>query len=315
MESNASVPDAPVIILQSTIEGGDVTGTGTVVDRRDLRLLFLGCESQPPYGPYEHTARLFLDLITLSLKTIGATNYRVFLEVYHASSGHFPSRDCYSNNYYDGIILPGSFSSAYHSEPWIEELSKVIQEELVAKEIPTLGVCFGHQLYAHSFDEGLTIKCPAGPQAGRKVSPLTVEATKWLPSTVADGLQLFYTHGDMVATLPPQGRIWCGTDAVPIQAAMYMSNNNKNDQSTPIAITFQAHPEYSSSRSLGLVRTLNETMHAMNERQDISDEQLHQAKRDAEEEFDSVQRHSVESMVTVGRLLGWFPNEDSPIVR
>ena len=305
MEANESASDSPVIILQSSVAGED----GTVTVDRELRLLFLGCESQPPYGPYEHTARLFLDLITLSLQTIGATNYRVFLEVYHASSGHLPSRACYANNYYDGIIVPGSFSAAYHSEPWIEELSKVIQEELVAKDIPTLGVCFGHQLYAHSFDEGSAIKCPAGPQAGRRVSQMSIEAQKWLPSTVTDGLQLYYTHGDMVEKLPPQGRVLCGTDAVPIQAAIYMSNK---DDSKPIAVTFQAHPEYSSSKSLGLVRTLYEIMDAMNQRQDISDEELHQAKRDAEEEFESVQRHSVESMVTAGRLLGWFPKDDSP---
>jgi GMP synthase-like glutamine amidotransferase len=295
MVVNPSV--SPAVTLQRSVAGEDVN-----VDR-ELRLLFLGCESKPPYGPYEHTAGLFLDLLILSLQTIGATGYRVILDVYHASSGHFPSRNFYGH--YDGIILPGSFSSAYDAEPWIEELSKIIQEELVVKGIPTLGVCFGHQLYAHSFDEGSAIKCPAGPQAGRKVSSMSAHGRKWFPTM--DGLQLFYTHGDMVQKLPPQGRILCGTEAVPVQAAIYFSNH---DEQKPIAVTFQAHPEYASSTSLGLHRTLNEIMEAMNERQDISDQELQRAKADAREEFEAVQQHSLETIITVGRLLGWFPMDN-----
>jgi GMP synthase-like glutamine amidotransferase len=293
-----SVATSPAVTLQSSVATGGEPDA--CVADRELRLIFLGCESKPPYGPYEHTASLFLDLITLSLRTIGATNYRVILDVYHASSGHFPPRHSYAD--YDGIILPGSFSAAYDSDPWIEELTKIIQEELFAKDMPTLGVCFGHQLYAHSFDEGLAIKCPSGPQAGRKVSIMSVDGQKWLPTT--RGFQLFYTHGDMVDKLPPHGRTLCGTDAVPIQAAIYFS---KTDALKPVAVTFQAHPEYASSRPLGLDRTLNAIMDAMHERQDITDEELRRAKDDAREEFDAVQLHSVESMISVGRLLGWFP--------
>jgi GMP synthase-like glutamine amidotransferase len=146
------------------------------------------------------------------------------------------------------------------------------------------------------------MKCPAGPQAGRKVSNLSPSGQQWFP-TLHD-LQLYYTHGDMVATLPPQGHVLGGTDAVPIQAAIYVS---KVDQDKPIAVTFQAHPEYASSRALGLHRTLDQILEAMHERRDISDEELERIKADAVKEFDTVQRHSIECMVVVGRILGWFP--------
>jgi len=306
---------------------------------RDLRLLFLGCESQPPYGPYEHTAQLFLDLITLALNTIGATEYRVLLDVYHVSNGNFPPRSAYVD--YDGIILPGSFSAAYDdSQPWIQELTIIIQEELVTKNIPTLGVCFGHQIYAHSFfgkDEGgSAIRCPAGPQAGRQVSQLSVDGKKWFSSKNQkeeiegddddDVVQFFYTHGDMVESLPPQGRVLYGTESVPIQGAIYYMSTtttttttamtssheeSKTQDPKPIAITIQAHPEYASSRSLGLHGTLYPIMDAMCQRKDIvSEEELHRGKVDAEREFETVQQCSLQTMIMVGRLLGWFPKDE-----
>ena len=52
---------------------------------------------------------------------------------------------------YDGILLPGSFSSAYENDEWIQKLKCVIQSEIHAKGRKTLAVCFGHQIFAHSF--------------------------------------------------------------------------------------------------------------------------------------------------------------------
>lgn len=299
-----SSSDAPSTVLQQRVVGG-----GSEVER-ELRLLFLGCEAKPPYGPYKHTATLFLDLVTRALQELGAPNYNVIIDVYHVSQNQFPPRNVYGD--YDGIILPGSFSAAYDSEAWILDLSKIIQEELVANQRPTLGVCFGHQLYAHSFEAGGAIKCPAGPQAGRKVSELTSHGKRWLyessssidSSDYSSGLQLFYSHGDMVENLPPQGFSLGGTKEVPVQAAIYFS---ATDDQKPIAITFQAHPEYASSRSLGLDGTLNPILKAMHDRQDITGEELERSATDAAQQFEAVEQQSIRTMITAGRLLGWFP--------
>lgn len=295
-----------------------VSSTDDNMAERELRLLFLGCESQPPYGPYEHTATLFLDLIERSLKEMGAPSYHVVLDVYHVSQNQFPPPDVYGS--YDGVILPGSFSAAYDTEPWILELCRVVQEELVPKQRPTLGVCFGHQIYAHSFPDGGAIKCPAGPQAGRKVADLTPYGRKWLQGNqtddvaletstgkLMDDLQLYYSHGDMVERLPAQALPLGGNQDVPILAAIYFSAEDNVEQRKPCAVTFQAHPEYASSKKLGLQGTLSPILDAMQGRNDISSDERKRAGDDALQQYDAVEQQSIQTMITAGRLLGWFP--------
>ncbi|SEV82533.1 type 1 glutamine amidotransferase [Natrinema salifodinae] len=47
----------------------------------------------------------------------------------------------------DGVVLTGSTAAVYESErrPWIDDQATLVRE-LVDREIPTLGVCFGHQI-------------------------------------------------------------------------------------------------------------------------------------------------------------------------
>nr|WP_245781354.1 type 1 glutamine amidotransferase [Halopelagius inordinatus] len=47
----------------------------------------------------------------------------------------------------DGVVLTGSTAGVYErsDRPWIDDQRRLV-EELVEREIPTLGVCFGHQV-------------------------------------------------------------------------------------------------------------------------------------------------------------------------
>lgn len=47
----------------------------------------------------------------------------------------------------DGVVLTGSTAAVYEADrrPWIGELEALVRE-LVEREVPTLGVCFGHQV-------------------------------------------------------------------------------------------------------------------------------------------------------------------------
>ena len=46
---------------------------------------------------------------------------------------------------FDGVIVPGSAASAYDDEVWIERLCVAIRD-LDKRAIPTIGICFGHQV-------------------------------------------------------------------------------------------------------------------------------------------------------------------------
>jgi hypothetical protein len=106
----------------------------------ELRLIFLGCEVSPPYGPCEHTAELFLDLIAAAASNCLRPNHqrKIVLDAFNVSPKtsqpnlddddddddehilgiKFPTEKDLNNA--DGVILPGSFSSSYDKKkPWI----------------------------------------------------------------------------------------------------------------------------------------------------------------------------------------------------
>jgi len=366
-------------VVSLASDGDDHNGRGrpkdaedvfTAVEEKELRLLFLGCEVLSPYGPYEHTAELFMDLIACAVSNTLRANHqrKVVLEVYGVSEverhdyhlDQFPTevdlRNC------DGVILPGSFSSAYDEEkPWILALKDWIQNKLVAREIPTLGVCFGHQLYAQSFfgsskdsgdnncnkgliggGGGTAVKCPAGPQAGRKTTKLTLAGRAFLTAACRNGkngenlqrnndnannknitsLDLFYTHGDMVESLPSQGVSLGGNDKVPIQAALYFSTpvvdpddavdiilGKRGTLSGPkvIAVTFQAHPEFAAlGKETKGNTTLHSTIRMMKDNGRLSEQDYRTAEVDAALSYMRVREQSLDAIISAGRLLGWF---------
>jgi GMP synthase-like glutamine amidotransferase len=338
-------------------------------DGEELVLIVLGCEASPPYGPYLHTAGLFLDLLEASVRTLVTKADRkrgppekmlgfssIALHVYPVSRGVFPtSRELHQSR---GVILPGSFNSAYDDEEWIHKLKDLIQTELVPKGVPALGVCFGHQVYAHSFggeaaggdqhSAGSAVRCPAGRQAGRRSSLLTNAGLKYLRQSSSLGsegddddsatqpttsgsddseatklqdtlaqLDLFYTHGDMVEKLPPHGVSLGGDNKVPIQAAIYFAPSMDGPPETQevtddssarvIAVTFQAHPEYASSRERGLDGTLKCVIREMAKRGDITAEEAGRAEEDAALHYERVREDSIDAMIAACQLLGWFP--------
>ena len=309
-------------LLERRIPEPSVSATTTHdnIKWRDLHLAFLGCEANPPYGPYDHTANLFLELLSRSISESGRNGrgnigIHLRISIFETSKGHFPD----SIDQYDGVILPGSFSSAYDQDSWILDLSKFIQSQLIPAAKPTLGVCFGHQILAQSYlgNGGAAIKCPAGPQAGRK----TFQSTPVGRSIFGENsLDLLYTHGDMVESLPPTALSLGGNSSVPIESAIYFEtpeqlqqfqvsastmDSEMNTMVKPIAITFQAHPEYAHPE-LGLQQTLNKIVDAMQDRDDITKEEQLRVKVDAKERFASVQQQSINAMIRAGELLGWF---------
>ncbi|GKY95900.1 hypothetical protein MPSEU_000550600 [Mayamaea pseudoterrestris] len=300
--------------------------TDTTSRSKSLRLALLGCEPNPPYGPNEHTAQLFLDLFALCCMrheeqqkhngcNINTTlSWTLTLEIFNVQLNEYPVD--YAT--YDGFIIPGSFAAAYDATDWITRLQSVIQDELVAHSRPTLGVCFGHQVVAHSFrNSGRAVKSPSGARAGRQTMQWT-DAGKRLFQTDSNTVDMFVTHGDVVDQLPPTAVNLGGCDHVEIQAAAYFdtieqaeavrseSSTNSHATCRPYAITLQAHPEYACDRELGVQRTLFDCVAAMVQRNVVDETVAQHLRQDALDSFDAVQAQSVEIMTKACRLLGWF---------
>lgn len=289
------------------------------LETRSLRLAMLCCEENPPYGPCDLTGKLFLELFRQTLQEHCSSNpetaglkWHVSIAVYRAHLGQFPS----DWDAYDGIILPGSFSAAYDTEPWIEKLKDVIQAEIVSKQRPTMGICFGHQVLAHSFAKhgGKAKKVGGGSRGGRRAMSTTKDGMKLF--NCEDSVELYYTHGDMVETLPPSA-VALGTEPeenLPVQSAAYFKDESEvqafqsgSSSVKPYAITFQAHPEYAVSREMGLTFTLGRILNLMDEKGLISADANESAQADAIDNFDSVHHQSKDVFAASAKVLGWFP--------
>ncbi|KAL3790638.1 hypothetical protein ACHAW5_004205 [Stephanodiscus triporus] len=134
---------------------------------------------------------------------------KIRITVYHAQKMDYPQTSQEWDGF-DGIIIPGSLSAAYDTHiEWIHRLLSVIQTEIHEKRRKTLGVCFGHQCFAHSFRSsakdsdhstseenddsesnergdgggGLATECCIGPMAGRRAFRLTAEGKFLLGGT------------------------------------------------------------------------------------------------------------------------------------
>jgi GMP synthase-like glutamine amidotransferase len=286
----------------------------------------LGCETNEPYGPIPHTGELFHALLEqaasshqqmmkkkdppTSTTTATTTTTTVFqIDLYNAKNEEYPG----DWSIYHGVILPGSFSAAYDTDPWIIKLQSIIQTVLVAQQIPTLGICLGHQIFAHSFQNGLATRTPSGARGGRYTMTYN---HMWRneeeeEEETATSLDLYYTHGDMVAQLPETAICLGGDDTVPIQAAAYFGTiQERNDwllkeeaAKPPFAVTFQAHPEYATSMDRGVERTLCQCLQAQADKGLISNKE--QAMDDSIAAFERVKTDSLTAMARVLELLRW----------
>lgn len=149
----------------------------------------------------------------------------------------------------DGCVVTGSRASAYSEEPWIDDLADWIAEA-VDRGLPTLGVCFGHQIVARALGGRVE------PIGEYEIGYRTVERVG--DSDVLAGLDreftVFTTHSDRVVELPPGAR--------PIATNDY---GNHGFACGP-ARTVQFHPEYDRRTAALVTRQKDELPAATRER-------------------------------------------------
>ena len=138
----------------------------------------------------------------------------------------FPAGERFDPEAADAVVLSGSTAGVYERErEWIPELEDVVRE-LVDREVPTLGVCFGHQVANAAL--GGTVEA-VGVTAG------LVEAT-FADDPLFDGVSpiVVALHGDAVTER--------GEGMEAIAAAEHDPIFGTRHRSAPLW-TVQFHPE------------------------------------------------------------------------
>ena len=101
----------------------------------------------------------------------------------------------------DAIIITGSKYSVYDDENWISEL-KDLTKSIINKNIPILGICFGHQILAACLG-GTVLKNTKGWELGSYNISLTKDGIQNPLFDQIENNEVFYeSHQDVVSMLP-----------------------------------------------------------------------------------------------------------------
>ncbi|ELY46101.1 type 1 glutamine amidotransferase [Natronorubrum sulfidifaciens] len=145
---------------------------------------------------------------------------------------------------YDGAVVTGSRSSVYWDEDWIQATKEWVGDA-IDRDIPFLGVCWGHQLLADVL--GGTVEDMGAYEVGYS------EIEHFGESRLFDGIEesftAFTSHSDEVSQLPP--------GAAPLATNPYSNHGFRKDR----VFGVQFHPEYDP-------KTARELVH----RKELSDE-------------------------------------------
>ncbi|MDJ0614465.1 MAG: type 1 glutamine amidotransferase [Rhizobiaceae bacterium] len=145
--------------------------------------------------------------------------YSFQFQAYPVVQNQFPASeaDC------DGWLITGSKHGAYEDHEWIPPLEELIRNSY-KKNIPLVGVCFGHQIMAQALG-GKVEKFGGLWGLGQH----TYEHEDGSTST------LLAVHQDQVVELPPEARVTASSDFCKYAGLAYKGP----------AISIQPHPEFS----------------------------------------------------------------------
>ena len=149
-------------------------------------------------------------------------------ETFHVEGLEFPE----NAEAADGWLITGSRHGAYEDHDFIPKLEDLIREAF-AKDIPVVGICFGHQIIAQAL--GGKVEKFSG---GWAVGPTDYDMD-------GERIKLNAWHQDQV-TVRPEGAEVIGSNAFCENAMLVYGKK---------AFTIQAHPEYNDDFISGLIRT------------------------------------------------------------
>lgn len=145
---------------------------------------------------------------------------------------------------YDGVIIGGSSDFFLHGGLGEEEVGRAGAREvldrvrdlvqyLVERQVPTLGICFGHQLIAEVFGGAVTHDHEQKKAGTHEVQLNQSAETDPLLKDFGTSFDAQYAHRDSV-TRPPSGAVVLGNGSACRFSALRYGNT---------CYTFQFHPE------------------------------------------------------------------------
>lgn len=149
----------------------------------------------------------------------------------------------------DALVVSGSPHAVFEPHPWLPPLEELLRDAVCTRALPTLGVCFGHQLVA----QALGGRVGRNPR-GREMGTITVERHD-AEAPLLEGLGARFgaqaTHRDTVL-VPPRG-------------ATVHARSDRDDChvfSHGSAWGVQFHPEVTAPILRGYIRARTETLRA-----------------------------------------------------
>lgn len=158
------------------------------------------------------------------------------LVTYRALDGQLPS----SAHACDAYLMTGSKFGVNDGLPWIEALA-VFLRELWQCRVPTLGVCFGHQLMAKALG-GTVRRSEKGWGLGVSCNQV-IRRKPWMEPYQTE-LRLLVSHQDQVVVLPPQAEVLARSEFCPYYLVQYGDH----------FLSVQGHPEFCKGYSRDLMQ-------------------------------------------------------------
>ncbi len=183
------------------------------------------------------TDTLYPDLVedyvsygTMFRQLFSASDPDISFRHYPVTEGVLPGTQSDELRECDVYLITGSKAGVYDNLPWIAPLTDWIRRAFDAG-IPMLGVCFGHQILAHSLG-GHAEKSSKGWGVGNQ----TMQVEHWpdFLERPVEHYRLIYSHQDQVTRLPEMASRLAGNDFCP-NASWFIGQQ---------VLAFQGHPEF-----------------------------------------------------------------------